>query len=283
MQTSRPGKRLGVSVLGLWLVSLLWLQSASANMLISPLRVLFDDNNRSASITLRNTGDGPRTYRLGWVQREMSERGGYKRAADVARIPPAADPMIRFSPRQVTVGAGQNQTVRLSYRPPADLENGEYRSHLKLEVLPDLSEPINKIDLGTTAEGITMELDMQMSFTLPVLIRKGVTPPEVSISSIEVLPASQQDPLRLEVTIERKGESSSFGNVMVEYQLDQNSPVQLIGKQGDLAIFTEVDRRIVTIPLGTQQIPAGAWVRVAYEGAQEYAGQVWDERVFRAR
>lgn len=273
----------GSRVLGVCLVFLLWHQAASANMLLSPLRVVFDDDNRSASITLRNTGGGPRTYRLSWVQQEMSETGGYKGTVDQAAIPPAADPMIRFSPRQVTVPAGQNQTVRLSYRPPGDLIAGEYRSHLKFQVLPDVSEPVSKIGLGTTTEGITMALDMQMSFTMPVLVRKSVSVPNVTMSSIEVLPANQQSPMRLAVTLERAGDSSSFGNVIVEYQADQNSPVQLIGKQGDLAIFTELDRRVVTISLGTQAIPAGSWVRVAYEGAQEYAGKVWDEKVFRAQ
>lgn len=258
-------------------------QSASANMLISPLRVLLDEDNRSATITLRNTSEGARTYRLEWVQQEMRESGGYKNTVDEAAIPPAAGPMIRFSPRQITIGAGQNQTVRLSYRPPADLAPGEYRSHLKFAVLPDVSEPISKLDMGKTEEGITMELDMQMSFTMPVIIRKGVPAPEVGISSIEVLPANQQEPLRLAITLERSGEASSIGNVIVEYQIDQNSPVQLIGRQGDVAIFTEVDRRIVTVPLGTASIPSGAWVRVAYEGSQEFAGSVWDERVFRAQ
>jgi fimbrial chaperone protein len=259
------------------------IQSVSANMLISPLRVLLDEDNRSATITLRNTSDGARTYRLEWVPQQMRETGGYRNKVDESAIPPAAGPMIRFSPRQITIGPGQNQTVRLSYRPPADLAPGEYRSHLKFAVLPDVSEPISKLDMGKTEEGLTMELDMQMSFTMPVIIRNDVPAPDVNISSIEVLPANQQDPLRLAITLERSGKASSIGNVIVEYQVDQNSPVQLIGRQGDVAIFTEVDRRIVTVPLGTRSIPSGAWVRVAYEGTQEFAGSVWDERVFRAQ
>lgn len=265
------------------LILLVFCQSASANMLISPLRVLLTEDNRTATITLRNTGDGPRTYRLEWVHQQMRETGGYYREADESVLPPKAESMIRFSPRQVTIPAGQNQTVRLSYRPPANLGPGEYRSHLKFAVLADVSEPISRLDLGQSADGITMELDMQMSFTMPVLVRKEVAPPDVSISSIEVVPADQQNPLSLSITFERSGESSSFGDVIVEYQVNEGSPVSLIGKQGDVAIFTEVDRRIVTIPLGADVIPAGSFVRVAYEGKQEYSGRVLAEQVFRVQ
>lgn len=255
--------------------------SASANMLISPLRVLMTDDNRSATITLRNTGAGPRTYRLSWVQKQMKETGGYEKTPDESRIPPSAADMIRFSPQQITVPSNQNQTIRLSLRPPANMAPGEYRSHLKLSVLPDVSEPITQIKLGQ--DGIRMELDMQMSFSMPVVVRKDVAPPTVKISELEVLPADQENPLRLAVTLERTGDSSSFGDVVVEYQTDSASPVKLIGRQGDVAIFTEVDRRIVTIPLGTNRIPPGSFVRVAYEGSQEFSGQIWDEEVFKAR
>lgn len=256
--------------------------TAFANMLISPLRVLLTEDSRTATITLRNTGAGPRTYRLSWIPKQMKETGGYEPTVDESRIPPPAADMIRFSPQQITVPAEENQTIRLSLRPPPNFKPGEYRSHLKLSVLPDVSEPITTLNAGQE-NGIRMELDMQMSFVMPVVVRKGVAPPSVNISKIEVLPANEEKPLRLAITLDRDGDSSSFGDVVVEYQTDRSSPVKLIGRQGDVSIFTEIKRRIVTIPLGTNRIPAGSFVRVAYVGAQEYSGKIWDEEVFQAR
>lgn len=256
--------------------------SALADLLISPTRVVMSEESRSAEVTLRNTSDGPRTYRLRWVEQKMKENGAYDRV-ETEENPSSAAAMIRFSPRQITVGPGENQAVRLSFRPPSELEEGEYRSHLLFEILPDVSEPTSTMDIETGMEGIEAELNMMMSFSIPVTIRKQVSPPEVSISNVEAIPAEAGSPMRLAVTLERKGEGSSFGAVVVEYQKDANSEVKLLGRRQNVAIFPELDSRHLVIPLRENGIPSGAWVRVAYEGRAEFDGRVWAEKVFQSR
>ena len=254
---------------------------AHADMLISPTRGMLSDKNRSETLTLRNTSDGPRTYRLSWED---------KRAVGVARYEPieegeswnsAAD-LIRFSPRQITVGPGENQTVRLSYRPPEDLAPGEYRSHLRLQVISEESEPTGEMNVDVDEDGIGVRIFMQMSFSVPVVVRHEVEPPAVSITDVEVLPAEENRSRRLAVTLERKGEASSYGRLLVEMQRDADSPVEVIGRVGQLSIFHEQDQQRVRVPLRDENIPAGAWVRVVYEGQEEYSDRVWDERVFQS-
>ena len=267
----------GVIGMSLLLVSL----AVPASMLISPTRAVLDEDTQTVDLTLRNTGDGPRTYRVDWVQRRMNEQGRYRDVGD-AEDWPAASELIRHSPRQITVGAEENQTVRLRYRPPEDLEPGEYRSHLRLEVLPDVSEP-DAVFGGEGGDdgGLGFELKMAMSFTIPVIVRHEVSAPEVSLRNIEVLEGEEEgeDPA-LSMVLERQGEASAFGNLVVEMQADEQSPVQRIGERSDLAVFHEMDRREVTVRLRDAQIPVGAYVRVAYEGKHEYRNRVWDERVF---
>lgn len=254
---------------------------ARGDMLISPTRAALDGDNRSATLTLRNTGDGPRSYRLEWEDRRMSAEGTYSKIEEDEEWRSASG-MIRHSPRQITVGPGENQTVRLSYRPPADLAPGEYRSHLRLQVIPDVSEPAGVTEVDVDAEGIGVRLFMQMSYTLPVVVRHEVEPPDVRISSVEVLPPEEGKSRRLAVTLEREGEASSYGNVVVEMQRDANSPVETIGNRGEVAVFHEMNQRVVRVPLRDAAIPAGAWIRVAYEGQHEYSGTLWDERVFQS-
>jgi fimbrial chaperone protein len=255
---------------------------AVADLLISPTRVAMTEDNRSAEVILRNTSNGARTYRLRWVEQRMKESGAYDRI-EVEDNPMSASSMIRFSPRQITVGPGENQTVRLSFRPPAGLGKGEYRSHLLFEILPDVSEPTSTMSIETGMDGIEAELNMMMSFSIPVTIRKQVEPPEVTISNVEVLPAEADSPMRLAVTLNRTGEGSSFGSVLVEYQIDAASEVQLLGRRQNVAIFPELERRRLVIPLRENGIPSGAWVRVAYEGRSEFEGRVWAEKVFQSR
>ncbi len=264
--------------LALWL----WLSStAYADMLISPTRVLMDDANHSATLVLRNPSDGSRTYRLSWQDKRANENGGYTMITEDEEWPSAKD-MIRLSPRQITVGPKENQTVRFSWRPPADLPSGEYRSHLLLQVIPDISEPSATIGIDGPKEGVGINVRMQMSFSIPVVVRHDTDAPQVSIKDVKAVPAKDEKHLGLELTFNRAGNASSYGRVRVEMQRNVDSPVEQIGEYGELSIYQEVNQRKITIPLRDASIPEGALVRVAYEGLNEYKGILWAEKVFQA-
>lgn len=258
-------------------VSLGW-----GEMLISPTRALLDDDTRSASLVLRNTSSGARTYRLEWEDKRATELGRYQPIKE-GEDWPSAGAMIRFSPRQITVGPGENQTVRLNYRPPADLAPGEYRSHLRLQVMEDVSEPTGVMEMDDPdRDGVGFRLFMQMSFSVPVIVRHNVDAPQVEISNVEVLPAEQGRAMALAVTLDRQGESSSFGELVVEMQQNATSPVETIGRNSEISVFHELNQKIVRVVLRDVGIPPGAWIRVAYEGKAEYKGRIWDEQVFQS-
>ncbi len=269
--------------LPLVLLAMTLITPVSADMLISPTRAYMDENNRSATLVLRNTAQGARTYRLVWEDKRVNEAGNYEPVAEGSDFPSAAD-MVRFSPRQITVGPGENQTVRLNFRPPAGLAAGEYRSHLKLQVVEEESEPAAVMQMDDkTREGVSFRIFMQMSFSIPVIARYNVPAPDVAISNVSVVPPSGSGNTALEVMLKRSGPSSSYGNLVVEMQKDANSPVELIGRQNDLYVFPETDQKSVRVSLRDRTIPAGAWIRVAYEGIAEYEGRLWDEQVFQSR
>lgn len=266
------------------LISLaLWLSStAYADMLISPTRVLMNDANRSTTMVLRNTSNGPRTYRLSWQDKRADENGGYTMITEDEEWP-SAQGMVRLSPRQITVGPGENQTVRFSWRPPADLPSGEYRSHLLLRVIPDMSEPTATLGTEASEDGIGIRVAMQMSFSIPVVVRHNTDAPQVSINDVKAVPTQNAKHLGLELTLNRAGNASSYGRVSVEMQRNADSPVEQIGEYKELSIFQEIDQRKITIPLRDARIPEGALVRVAYEGLNEYKGILWAEKVFQAK
>lgn len=256
--------------------------TATADMLISPTRVLMNDANTSATLVLRNPSNGPRTYRLSWEDKRANKDGGYTMIPEDENWASAKD-MVRLSPRQITVGPGENQTVRFSWRPPADLPSGEYRSHLLLQVIPDVSEPTATMNKTTSQEGVGVQVFMQMSFSIPVVVRHGTETPQVSISEVKAVPVKDGTQVGLELTFNRTGNASSYGRVSVEMQLDGDSPVEQIGHYGEFSIFQELDQRKVTIPLRDGRIPEGALVRVAYEGTNEYDGILWAEQVFQTK
>jgi P pilus assembly chaperone PapD len=269
----------------LLVLGLMFVSNTRADMLISPTRAALDtENNRQTELVLRNTSDGLRTYRLSWEdKRVIDTKGTYKPIADGENWPSAAG-MIRFSPRQITVGPGENQTVRLSLRPPADLEPGEYRSHLRLQVVAEESEPSGVMEMeDPNREGVAFKLFMQMSFSIPVVVRHQIGVPEVAISNIKVVPAEGDDRrMSLEVELTRTGEASSYGEIVVEMQKDRNSPVERIGRKKGVYLFHETGRKIVNVPLRDQRVPPQSYIRVAYEGIDEYKGKLWDEKIFQS-
>lgn len=269
-----------IYLVALWLMAV---APAWSDMLVSPTRALMDANNRSATLILRNTADGARTYRLSWQDKRVDAEGDYELVPEGDAWPSAAE-MVRFSPRQITVGPGENQTVRLNFRPPSDLKAGEYRSHLLLKVIGEESAPSGVIEMDAPErEGIGVRLFMQLSFSIPVIARYKVSEPEVSIDDVNVIPASGDHSMRLAVALARQGESSGFGKLVVEMQKDANSPVEVIGLQKEVHVFHEVDRKVIRVALRDSAIPKGAWIRVAYEGIAEYEGQLWDEKIFQSK
>lgn len=252
-----------------------------ADMLISPTRILMDDENKSTTMVLRNNSNGSRTYRLSWEDKRATEDGGYNMVPEGEDWPSAKD-MIRLSPRQITVGPNENQTVRFNWRPPADLPSGEYRSHLLLKVIPDISEPTSTLGGQTSQEGVGIQVFMQMSFSIPVVVRHNTEAPLITMDSIKAVPTKNENHMGLEMVFNHTGDASSYGKISVEMQRDANSPVETISQSKELSIYPEIDKRTFTIPLSEARIPAGAFVRVAYEGIKEYDGILWAEQVFQA-
>jgi P pilus assembly chaperone PapD len=274
--------RASLSALGISLFAL----TAQADILISPQRAVLTDNARQAVISLHNPGSVPRAYKLTWVERQVTEDGQVISLKD-GENPRSITSMVRFSPRSVTVDPGQTQTVRLDYRPPANLKPGEYRSHLRIGT--DQISDKNGISQGTEVmrggnkDGLSFRIEAMMSFSVPIFVRHGLGSAEVRISAIEhiVDRSNRNNAPALKVTLSRSGEFSSYGRLAVYQQLDANSPVELIGEAGSVAIYTEVNRdeRVVNLNPEKRLVP-GSWLRVSYEGVGEERGKVFAEQAF---
>ena len=267
------------------LATMLVFVPVQADMLVSPLRVHLDKDNQTAAVVLRNPSDGSRTYRLEWIEQRMSKDGVYSKykEGETIRHSPAS-PYLRLSPRQITVPPGGNQRVRIHYRPAADMAAGEYRSHLLFRVVGDLSEPysVSKIDGG---KGMSLVLNMQLSVAIPVVVRHlNDEPPQVKITEVTPLPSTAPgQSAQLAVVLQRSGLGGSFGRLVVDMQTDSDTPVERIGISDNVSVFSEMNQRRLVLNLRERQLPAGAWLRVAYEGLDEYKGLLWDEQVFQIR
>jgi len=230
---------------------------ARAELMLHPTRLVFEKNQRAAQIELINNGTQPATYRISVVNRRMTEGGQFEAADTPNPDERFADAMLRFSPRQVTLQPGTAQTVRVMLRKPADLADGEYRSHLQFEKLPDAdgADSINRQAPG--ASGIGVVLNALVGASVPVIVRQGTTSAQVSLAGLALDAAASKEPT-LQLRFERAGSSSVYGDVAVSFTPQGGQP-QTLAQVGGIAVYTPNRTRQAALPL---QVPVG--VRLAH-------------------
>jgi P pilus assembly chaperone PapD len=267
--------RHAVRILLAWLLLALALP-AHAELMLHPTRLVFEKNQRTAQIELINNGSKPATYRISLVNRRMTDAGQFEAADTAGPGERFADGMLRFSPRQVTLEPGTAQTVRVMLRKPAELAEGEYRSHLQFEKLPDVegSASIENQGRGADGQGIGVVLNALVGASVPVIVRHGTTSATVSLSRLALQKDGAARQL-LTLQFEREGSSSVYGDLSVIFTPRGGKP-QTLAQVGGIAVYTPNRVRQAALPL---DVPAGmalahGTLEVSYRERPEAGGKL---------
>lgn len=247
----------------------LGVSQVQASLMITPTRVVMDERQRTAEVTLLNTTTSTKVYRILWQELKQTELGGYEELETPTDKDPIASNMIQYSPRKVTIEPGKYQRIKLRLRLKGDLPDGEYRSQLMMKVT-DVG--VNPDSLEKEIDGAHLFLIPKLSFSIPVMVRKGVNNSATEIVSVD-LNTQNVDEAKMLVDVSHSGDFSSFGNVYVYMKPTAGSQVEKIGQVHNIALFRETKKRTVTIPLTVTQVPTGAVIQVVYSGEDEYEGQ----------
>ncbi len=214
------------------------------NVSVAPTRVVFEGRIRSAQVALINQGTAPVTYRISFTQRRMTEDGGFEEITTPGPADAFADPLIRYSPRQVTLEPGVGQTVRLLLRKPAGLEPGEYRSHLLLRAVPPE-------DAGTSIESIgDQEVGVNLKpiygALIPVIVRHGDLSAGVTLSDLAF--EADEKPT-VSFRFERSGGRSVYGDVTVSWIPAGSGSETVVQLVKGIAVYTPNPSRTVRLAL----------------------------------
>ena len=222
-----------------------------AELMLHPTRIVFEQNQRAAQIELINNGTRPASYRIALVNRRMTDAGQFEPADSPGPGERFADSMLRYSPRQITLQPGTAQTVRVMLRKPAELAEGEYRSHLLFDKLPD-AEGENSIEQRGQDSGIGVVVNALVGASVPVIVRHGKVDASVKLSGLAVQYDATRRPL-LAMRFEREGGSSVYGDVSVSFT-PRGGKTHTVGQVGGIAVYTPNRVRQAALPL---QLPAG--------------------------
>jgi hypothetical protein len=222
--------------------------NAGANLMITPTRIVFEDRTRTAQVTLMNNGTESGNYRISFINQNMTDDGEFEPVADGA-TGNFSDSMIRYSPRQITLPAGQSQVVRLMLRKPRDLEDGEYRSHMLFQSLPKANKNNLESAANKKVKNITVEIIPIVGISIPVIVRKGNVSSEVTLGNATIIAGDKNNPkTRVKVDIHREGNSSAYGDFRVIHTPTNGLPT-VIGLSNGVAIYTPNTVRHYEIPV----------------------------------
>ncbi|MBK7213754.1 MAG: molecular chaperone [Bacteroidales bacterium] len=231
----KPGKFFfAIALAFLFTVSLLKV-SAQGNLLITPRRIVFEGNMKTAELNLANTGKDTARYNVSIVQYRMKEDGSFEEITEPDPGQNFADKYIRFFPRSVTLAPNEAQVVKMQLTKTNMLTPGEYRSHVYFRAVPK-ERALGEEEPASDSTGISVRLVPIFGITIPVIIRVGESDTKVNLSDIAVDMANDTLP-RLKFTFNRTGNMSVYGDIAVLHTSPSGKTTE-VGIVKGIAVYT---------------------------------------------
>src|SRR3954447_11140189 len=212
------------------------------DLLVAPTRLVLD-GRKGAEIILNNIGDEPATYRVSIEFRRMTEKGDLVDVVSPTATDKAAEDMIVYAPRKVTLAPREPQAIRIAARAPQGLPDGEYRVHMLFRAIPPATPVVQPT--GEQPKGVQFQLTPVYGVTIPVIIRLGNLEASAGIANVQL---ERGAAVGLDLT--RTGTRSTYGEVRV-LKAGVKDPVAI---QKGVAVYTEIGPRHVSIPLADAEL-----------------------------
>lgn len=245
---------------------------AAGGLVITPQLVELDSANRSQVLTLANRGTETETYRISVINYRMDEAGELHLTETPAHGEGFAGAFFRYAPRQITLEPGRPQTVRILYRRAANMQEGEYRSHLLFQQVPKAAP----IDPNAGAGGgLSMTIRTLFGISVPVIVRHGRLESQGEITDLVPIKTSDGKP-GIALRIARAGQKSLRGDLVAMMGSEE------VGRLNNVAVYLSTPHRDVILPLDPEKLSSGPGREVFVEyrerpdkgGSQIASGQL---------
>lgn len=188
---------------------------AQGDLLIYPKRLTFEGTqNRVQLLNLNNKGKDSARYQLSFIENRMNDDGKFEiiETPDPGQL--IASPYLRFYPRIITLAPNETQVIKVQLVRTAELEPGEYRSHLYFR---PISKPKtftgNETDTSNP-EGISLSLEPVYGISVANIIRIGGTQTNITLTGLSFETFNDSIPI-ISMDFHRSGNASSYGDIKV--------------------------------------------------------------------
>lgn len=244
---------------------------AQGNLLVAPIRVVFEGTKQKENLNLTNIGQDTAVYLVSFLQYQMQADGSFKNLPDSLPLPTRADKYLRIVPRKVVLPPGESQTIQMQFRKPNGLANGEYRSHLYFRAEKEvtaLGMSTNQADSGKMSVSITPIFGI----SIPVIIRNGNLNYKVTLSDFS-LAAVNDTVSNITFNINRTGDRSSYGNFRVQFVPTSGKSFD-VGLANGVGVYTDLQSRRFSIALKNrpEQPLKNGKLQISYSLTREEGG-----------
>ena len=216
---------------------------SGAALFIHPTLVMFEGNERSATITLTNRGDETGTFETSWIDYTMLPKGGLKKMDGLASW--SVQPYVRYSPRRVTLAPAESQVVKVALRRRKDIAPGEYYSHFRVLTLNSEDPANNEAKAAELPENITsVTIKTRTAIAIPIIWRNSQESSGATIESVDF----DRQTRTLAVDVRRHGHLSVRGFLSV-FDVAPDGTRRSLAQSVPLNIYPILERRTIDITL----------------------------------
>ena len=248
---------------------------ALSDLMIMPIRVVFTDRDRMKALTVINNSNERAIFRMKFKDQRQIESGSYQELDEPLNPEFDVSKMIVYSPRQVDLPPQGKQSIRLSLRRPENMPDGEYRTHLRMQ---RMAAPETE-----GGRAIRAKVGINVGFSVPVILRKGVYDATATISEFKYKPAgtaAEKDKAQAEMYLVRGGKYSTLGKLEV-FWTPPGGEEKKVGELNGVNVFTDVQKRWARVYINEKNIQNGQF-RVTFTGIGPDKGILFDEKTFPA-
>jgi hypothetical protein len=220
-------------------------------ILVSPHAIFMSNSQRTAEITLMNTGTGPEEVSVDFIF-------GYPASDTLGNVfihfpdsvtdeDPSAVGFIRAFPRRLIITPGSRQVVRLLATPPSDLADGEYWTRV---VVTSRGGP--GVGGGTpddVAAGVTLEVRTILSLAF----RQGDVSTGLDMTRFSM--GLENDSLILWIGLDRQGNSAYLGQINIDFR-EVTGDTLVAEWATPIAVYHELTRRYA---FSVEHLPPGTY------------------------
>jgi P pilus assembly chaperone PapD len=253
-------------------------EAGTANINISPRRVIFTPNERTAAVYVFNQGSAPVLVDVSLIDNVMLPDGeivavetGARRdtpefAAAAQRLRSAKE-LVLATPSRLNIPAGEGRTVRLRASMPDDGTAREWRTHLTVATVPSRTTGLTADRAAELEPGeLSFLVETTFGISIPLIVRNGAPEAAARFGAFSLAEPSAADRANgvatvLNVPVGRTGEKSLYGNLEVRAGPGRNA--ELLGIARGIGVYAEQDERLVRIPL-TRKPAAGEALTVRF-------------------